>query len=569
MKFKDKRLVIHQIIIKYSGISKSDFKKQAKLFLIIITSIGILGMNINEAYADAAAPLVVSIQTTTTTQIVVTYDRAVTGTNIPAAWTVADNSVTLDVTAGLTTTLALGTAISPSDTPDVSYNAGVGDITDNEAPGILHMDLATFGPTPSTDFTTPTMDSATITSTTTIDVTFSEDLGGLTVEAADFTLDLGLTVLSAVESSPGVVTITTTTPFGSSAPAVTLGGTGVDDVSGNTLVAAGPLTSTSGIVASGGGGCENCLPPTLGLDKKGDKRLVEGGFTCQGQTADVEHYYTPFPLIQVDVGQKLSCSFKIYEDTGADNIRHFDLAFGRTSGSSVSSADKKITWDRNHLLEETVTYDESFFRDVSVTLGGLVKCKVDSTDERCQVINVSAVPKEPIAGDDIIVQTNVWDQRRNGKTNYYNDGIDVIGNTENPLPFYKMADGRNGVVLIFTTDPTLEDLEHGIDKYGQKWTLINGNSWVKDYVSPDRSCKTSSKGFERNCPEFQTMLLEQQLLAQQYFNSMDIQNELPDSFTYEYPDVIERSDDSELQKRIEKEKLKALHKFNQLYDIPQ
>jgi len=132
-----------------------------------------------------------------------------------------------------------------------------------------------------------------------------------------------------------------------------------------------------------------------------------------------------------------------------------------------------------------------------------------------------------------------------------------------------MADGRNGVVLIFTTDPTLEDLEHGIDKYGQKWTLINGNYWVKDYVSPDRSCKTSSKGFERNCPEFQIMLLGQQLLAQQYFNSQDIQKELPDSFILEYPDVIDRSDDPELQTRIVKEKLKALYKFYQLYDMHQ
>jgi len=253
------------------------------------------------------------------------------------------------------------------------------------------------------------------------------------------------------------------------------------------------------------------------------------------------------------------------------NVQHllFDPAFGRTAGGAVSSADKKITWDRNHLLEETVTYDESFFRDVSVTLGGMVKCKVDSAYARCQVINVSAVPKEPIAGDDIIVQTNVVDQRLNGKTNYYNDGIDVTGNTENPFPFYKMADGKNGVVLIFTTDPTLEDLEHAIDKYGQTWTLINGNYWVKDYVSPDRSCKVSSMGFDKYCPEFQTMLLGQQLFAQQYFNSLDIQKELPDSFTSEYSNIIQRADDIELQKRIVDEKNKAFYMFQQLYDVHQ
>jgi len=538
--------------------------------LIIITTIGLIGININEAYADAAAPVVLTIVTSTTTQIVVTYDLAVTGTDTPGAWTVTGHPVTSAPTAGFSTVLTLGTPMGTGETPDVSYDAIPGDITDNVPPGTPHMDLASFGPSIATDGIAPTMDSATTTSTTTIDVTFSENLDGLTVAPADFTLDLGLTVLSAVESSAGVVTITTTTAFvASDTPAVTLGGTGVDDVPGNNLAASGPLTSTTGFIASGGGGCSNCSPPTLGFDKQGINRLVDGGFTCQGQTADVEHFYTPFPLIQVGVGQKLSCSFKIYEDTGADNIRHFELAFGRTTGGSVSSADKKITWDRNHLLEETVTYDESFFRNVSVTLGALVKCKVDSTDARCLVINVSAVPKEPIAGDDIIVQTNVVDQRHNGKTNHYNDGIDVIGNTENPFPFYKMADGKNGVVLIFTTDPTLEDLEHAIDKYGQKWTLINGDYWVKDYVSPDRSCKTSSKGFDNYCPEFQTMLLGQQLLAQQYFNSLDIQKKLPDSFAYEYPDVIDRSDEPDLQNHIRYEKLRAHHLFYQLYDIQQ
>ncbi len=340
---------------------------------------------------------------------------------------------------------------------------------------------------------------------------------------------------------------------------------------GTSSTPVAPRVTTGFVESSGtrGGGCSNCSPPTLGFDKQGINRLVDGGFTCQGQTADVEHFYTPFPLIQVGVGQKLSCSFKIYEDTGADNIRHFELAFGRTTGGSISSDDKKITWNRNHLLEETVTYDESFFRDVRVTIGGLVKCKLGSANAQCLVINVSAVPKEPISGDDIIVQTNVVDQRSNGKTNYYNDGIDVTGNTENPFPFYKMADGKNGVVLIFTTDPTLEDLEHAIDKYGQKWTLINGNYWVKDYVSPDRSCKTSSKGFDKYCPEFQTMLLGQQLFAQQYFNSLDIQKELPDSFTSEYSNIIQRADDIELQKRIVDEKNRAFYMFQQLYDVQQ
>ena len=65
------------------------------------------------------------------------------------------------------------------------------------------------------------------------------------------------------------------------------------------------------------------------------------------------------------------------------------------------------------------------------------------------------------------------------------------------------------------------------------------------------------------------MLLGQQLLAQQYFNSQDIQKELPDSFTSEYSNIIQRADDIELQKRIVDEKNRAFYMFQQLYDVQQ
>ena len=88
----------------------------------------------------------------------------------------------------------------------------------------------------------PTMDSAITTSTTTVDVTFSEDLGGSTISASDFTID-GVAALAAVESSPGVVSLTGADHFGQFAdstngrPDIELVGE-VSDVAGNTLSSA-------------------------------------------------------------------------------------------------------------------------------------------------------------------------------------------------------------------------------------------------------------------------------------------------------------------------------------------
>ncbi len=302
---------------------------------------------------------------------------------------------------------------------------------------------------------------------------------------------------------------------------------------------------------NGGGSCNNCTPPTLGLNKQGDfspeKRLVVGGFTCNGQTVDVMHYFTEFPTVTNAVGEPLRCTFKIYEDTGADNIRHFEFAVGKKVGDAMSEEQGKITWDRDHLLVSTTTYDENLFRNVSIFPStNLVNCTPDASAPRCLQLNLSATPKEPLV-EDIIVKTNVWDQRRNAKTNFYNDGIDFVGNTENTLPYFTVLDGRHGSVNIYTTDFTLEDQTHAIDQYGQTWTL-KGNFWQKDYVAPDRSCDVSTYiGYDRTCPEYTILKQGQILLAEQYFNSADIQSELDDSFAYEFPERTDRLSGTQLR----------------------
>ena len=297
------------------------------------------------------------------------------------------------------------------------------------------------------------------------------------------------------------------------------------------------------VESSNGGSCTNCQPPTLGLNKGGDTSpdqvRVHGGFKCNGQSVDVQHYYTDFPLIENRVGEPLRCTFKVYEDTGADNVRHFEFAVGKRAGDSMSEEQGKIVWDRNHLLVATTTYDQNLFRDVYITTG-LAKCRTDSANSECLQINLSATPKSPLV-EDIIVKTNVWDQRRNAKTNFYNDGIDFVGNTENALPTYNVLDGRNGNVVLYTMDPTLENLDFAIDENGYNWYVNNNGFWQKEYIAPDTSCSVSTYiGYDRTCPEFAILKQGQILLAQEYFNSADIQSEIGESFAYEFPEQTDR-----------------------------
>jgi len=287
-----------------------------------------------------------------------------------------------------------------------------------------------------------------------------------------------------------------------------------------------------------GSGCTNCEPPTLGLNKAGDRRMVDNGFGCDSQVVDVGHYYTDFPLITMKVGQPFACQFKIYEDTHADNIRHFEFAVGKRVGDAMSDVQGKIVWDRDFKLVETVTYDEDMFRDV-MTFTSKVKCTDESANFDCLQLIISAIPKQPLV-DDLIVKTNVWDENRNAKQNFYNDGIDFVGYTENSLPTYNVVDGRNGAITIYTTDYTLEDLTHAVDENGNTWTLIN-NIWNKDYVMPSLSCDISSYiGYDRTCPEFSLLKIGQADMALDYFDSSKIQSQPSEPFAYVYPEQTDR-----------------------------
>jgi len=187
------------------------------------------------------------------------------------------------------------------------------------------------------------------------------------------------------------------------------------------------------------------------------------------------------------------------------------------------------------LIMATLAYVILFFFLIIVyRISSLEKCLDASETATCLKLELSATPKQPLVNE-IIVKTNVWDAERNSKQNFYNDGIDFVGNTENPLPHFTVLDGKKGNVEIYTTDFTLEDQTHAIDQYGQTWTLTNG-FWMKDYVAPDMSCNVSSfTGYDRNCIEFDQLIQSQILRAQEYFNSEDIQAVLPDSYAIEFP----------------------------------
>jgi len=307
----------------------------------------------------------------------------------------------------------------------------------------------------------------------------------------------------------------------------------------------------------------DCFAPTLGVDSEGN-RLVTHGFTYNGNPIDVERYFTSYPLITVDVGILNTAQFKIYENLGPDNIRHFELAFGLGTGQIISVSKAVIEWDKTFDGIETVTVKDpdNVLQNVHVqTTTG--KCADDSATE-CLLITVDHIFRTPL--DFNIVGTNVWDYRLNSWQNYYNHGIEIHGKSLNPPNEYFGIYKGKLIHLIETAKNT------AIDTDGNTWTF--DNTWIKDFIYKGKiDDPKSSKGYGRDHVKFSAYKQEQELVASSfiekyYKTSVSREQSFAESdniVSHEYPDRIPKLLDPAVLAKMSEEATKAEKYLQEMY----
>jgi len=519
-------------------------------------------------------------QSTATTKLFLTFNTGVNASTATttATWSVESNTVTTVSTilvndgtcnAGsggtLTLELTLGTAIATGALPQVTYDGRGPNITIRACNGGDAFVNATSAVP--TDGLIPTFDSAATTSTTTIALTYSEamDTGG-SIIAGDYSITDPSVTVSGVSVSGSTVTLTVGTMESDATPTVTQTGD-VDDTSANTLSAPSAVVATDGNPASavGSKGCiGDCSPPTLGVDEQFN-RVVENGFTYNGNTINVERYFTPYPLITVDVGKQNKAVFKIYDGSGPDNIRHFDFAFGLDIGQVLGTSNAMIVWNKSTDGTETVTLVDphNALENVRV-LTSEGKCKADSTTNGCLIVTVFHTFRESLDFD--MVGTNVWDYSRNAWQNFYNHGIHIEGQSLNPPDEYVGIYKGNLIHLIETAKNT------AVDTDGNTWTF--DNTWIKDYISIGKiDDPITSQGYDRNHVRFGTYKQGQELVAsslfETYYKTSISQepafSEIDDIKFYEFPDRIDKKFDPVLQAKMHQEDIRAQKYLEEMF----
>jgi len=255
------------------------------------------------------------------------------------------------------------------------------------------------------DITAPTINSATVTATDTISVTFNEDLDDATVATSDFTITSpsGFTV-TGISEVGGVVTLTVSPSVAGLTPTVTLGGSGVADPTGNTqtsgsvvstdtdgpdVVYAKSIASDTVIIefdqtVNGVAGLSTFVIPT------GTPRTVSGTPTLSTTAAGNSIITVEFTTATIADGDTGTFSISAVLTDAIGNV--FDITQNPVPiESGIGAAPAELDEDTPNL---TITTDDSTISTITVGAG------VNAT------LDLSIIPNKTVGGVTTTVTTN-------------------------------------------------------------------------------------------------------------------------------------------------------------------
>ncbi len=319
-------------------------------------------------------------------------------------------------------------------------------------------------------------------STGTLQVSYGDILTILDRKETDFTnaqiiptINGKGSIQASFDDPDDLTTAEVTATYNSLSALLDLSDDGAGGRGGGGLVKPGLVIDFVAILLEGGGDGDS-TPPTIGLDKN-QKRIVDKGFSFNGNSVDVEQFYTPYPLITTEVGKLNIIKLKIYENSDLDNIAHVGVSYGLGKGEHFNEGRATIEYDRTFDGIESVTlFDpKHVLGSVNVTTA-TTNCSVLSND-MCLEVTFDHIFRESL--DYNMVATNIWDFKRNGWQNYFNHGIEIVGASINPLEEYSGI--HEGHIYHLTSI----DKNTAIDDYGYSWTF--DKIWNRDYIKIEKS----------------------------------------------------------------------------------
>ncbi len=304
-----------------------------------------------------------------------------------------------------------------------------------------------------------------------------------------------------------------------------------------------------------GGSGSPPAPPTFGKDKNYNQ-IVTDGFCFNGNCVNVENnLHVEFPLINATVGEISNLTFKGYNPNGGINgIKWFQVVLGlEEAGQPLSEGEVITTFHLSQTKIESIEIvDKQNLIGNFTTTVDTVQCSEKYTAE-CLELSFYFIPRDQLINN--VVGANIINIQRSSATNYFNDGVEFLGDSLNePLisfvsasgggAFYPQDRGMVQLTLISYHDELWQD------EYGYLWKMNNYGFYITSTIpatmkQPDLMWSVMN----RINSNFADMITVEQNKAILIYDASKYVSVLGESFTYDAPKSTEEQQ-AILDKRI-------------------
>lgn len=293
--------------------------------------------------------------------------------------------------------------------------------------------------------------------------------------------------------------------------------------------------------------------PTFGLSNENNNKIVDYGFKINEEKFFLsDNFHTPFLEQSIEIGENNSFEATVYAQKG---LKVQEFLFGIPEVGEAHKAELGIEIWYNYAgkiidvraIQKTNVIDE----DNIFAVYEKTKCRSFSDEKKCDSTKIQVVFLEPLKYK--IMAIKAIDFMGRYQITYLNEGIDVSGQSLNPAE------------TVFIASPTKNDGPIKLtqsEKYSVLWNAEDGRIFERNSFDSFWQINHSFEKFQdsgeplnRKHSEFGNLIENEKLKAIEVFNATNFVSELPDTFSYTFPDSKQRIDNKIKLEMLEQEKI--------------
>ncbi len=303
----------------------------------------------------------------------------------------------------------------------------------------------------------------------------------------------------------------------------------------------------------GGGGDEHLTRPTFGVSHETFETIVDSGFRFNDQSFTInDNFHTPFAQQTVNIGEVNSFEAKIYADKRI-KVQEFLFGIPNVGEAHLAELGVEVWYDYNGEIEEVKAIQKSnvIDKETIVATHEKAKCQATDSEEKCDVTNVSVVFLEPLK--DKIMAVKAIDYKGRYQITYLNEGVEIAGESLNPMQTYLIPSNIRDQGLIKVTQ---------LAKYSPYWQsdddrMFEMNSFgsFKEINITFERFQDTGTAYTRLHSGFGGVMAYELKRATGIFDASELISELPDFISYSPPEISERMTAEMKQKMLEQEEI--------------